>query len=80
MGVRFTHDANGDGPYTAQQFATTSALFRSFDGCGSSSTTAGSCSSFQGCAKPVLDCAYAGLGHALPSSWAADTWSFFKGF
>jgi poly(3-hydroxybutyrate) depolymerase len=81
-GIRFTHDANGDGAYTAQDFATTAALYRSFDSCSAASTQTalGACVSYQACTEPFLECRYPGLGHTLPPSWANETWSFFSAF
>lgn len=76
--IRFTHDVTSDGGYTAQQFATTSALYRAFDGCSStaSAVSPSPCVGYAGCRQPVVECAYGGLGHALPSGWAAESWSF----
>ena len=78
--IRFTHDSNGDGPYSAQQFASTSALYRSFNACTATSvpTSPSPCVSFQGCSKQMVECAYPGLGHSLPSGWGTDTWAFFS--
>jgi len=76
--LRFTHAAASDSGYPAPLFATTSALFRAWAGCSNTTATlAPSCVSYAGCSTPYVECAYAGLGHALPSTWAADTWSFF---
>jgi poly(3-hydroxybutyrate) depolymerase len=81
MGVRFTYDSNGDGPYSAQQFSSTRSLFRSWNQCSTTSAPAGgACSSYQGCTQPFLDCKYPGMGHTLPTGWASDTWSFFSTF
>jgi len=79
--IRFTHDANGDSGYTAQQFDTTSALYRSLDRCSTTSTPTPPvpCESHVGCAEPFIECAYPHLGHSLPTTWAADTWRFFSG-
>lgn len=81
-GIRFTFDPAGDVGYSAQYFATTIALYRSFNGCSSSTTptTVNPCASFNGCTTPLVACPYPGLGHALPPNWAADTWSFFSTF
>jgi poly(3-hydroxybutyrate) depolymerase len=75
--VRFTHDVASDGAFTAQEFATTSQLYRALDSCTTSSSATASCTSYAGCAQPVVDCAYPNLGHALPATWASDTWAFF---
>ena len=81
MGVRFTYDSNGDGPYSAQQFSSTRSLFRSWNSCGTTAVAAGgACQSYQGCAQPFLDCRYPGMGHTVPTGWANDTWSFFSTF
>ncbi len=80
MGIRFTYDPNGDGGYSAQQFASTAALYRSFNACTATGSSGTGCSSVQGCGAPFLDCRYPGMGHTLPANWANDTWSFFAGF
>jgi poly(3-hydroxybutyrate) depolymerase len=82
-GIRFTHDANGDPYYSLQDFTTTSALYRSFNACSTtSSPTAPSppCVAYQGCAEPFIECPYQSLGHTLPSNWGTDTWNFFATF
>lgn len=78
--IRFTHDANGDSGYTAREFETTRALYRALDRCSTDSTPTppAPCESFVGCAQPFIECAYPGLGHSVPPTWAADTWSFFS--
>jgi poly(3-hydroxybutyrate) depolymerase len=82
LGIRFTHDSNGDGAYSLQQFQSTSAVFRSYNGCSSTSspTSVSACASYSGCAQPYLECQYPGLGHNLPGDWATQTWSFFSSF
>jgi polyhydroxybutyrate depolymerase len=79
-GIRFTHDARGDGAYTALQFASTSALQRALNGCGVTASSAGPgpCVAWSGCRQPVVECTYAGLGHALPATWPADSWRFLS--
>jgi poly(3-hydroxybutyrate) depolymerase len=81
-GIRFTHDAQGDTSYSQREFTRTSELYRWFNSCSSSSvaTLPFPCVSYQDCSKPYIECAYAHLGHALPSTWPADTWSFFSTF
>lgn len=81
-GIRFTHDANGDGAYSKQQFTTTSTLYRSFNACSATltDTSPNPCVSYDGCASPFVECSYAGLGHSLPASWASETWAFFSSF
>ncbi len=81
--IRFTHDAsNGDSEYAVPLFATTSSLYRSFNGCQSASTVAtpSPCKAFSGCAQAYVECPYTALGHALPSGWGDDTWAFFEAF
>jgi polyhydroxybutyrate depolymerase len=80
--VRFTHATDGDGPYPAPLFATTSALFRSFAGCTTTSnaTTPSPCVAFDGCAQPYVECPYDGLGHSLPGDYGPETWAFFASF
>jgi len=81
-GIRFTHDVNGDPGYPGPLFATTSALFRSFNGCATTAAPVdpSPCKSFTGCTSPLVECAYSGLGHALPPGWNAETWAFFSTF
>ncbi len=79
--IRFTHDSSpdGDGAYSGTQFASTSRLYREMNAC-SATTTATSpspCVAYQGCRHSLVECAYPGLGHAWPSDWATETWSFF---
>ncbi len=78
--IRFTHATGGDSAYPAPEFATTSALYRSWNTCSSSSTAVSPspCVSYDGCASPLVECSYDGLGHALPSGWGDDTWAFFS--
>lgn len=78
--VRFTHALSDDNAYPPPLFATTSALFRSWNGCSASSTATSPspCRAFDGCRSPLIECAYPGLGHALSSSFGAETWSFFS--
>jgi poly(3-hydroxybutyrate) depolymerase len=78
--IRFTHATTGDFGYPAPLFATTSKLFQSFNRCSAESVAGSqaSCRSFRNCRSPFVECSYDGLGHALPSTWAADTWAFFK--
>ena len=80
--IRFTHDANGDSAYPNPLFATTSELFRSFNGCNDSSTATSPspCASYDGCSNAYVECPYDGLGHALPGGYGDDTWSFFASF
>jgi poly(3-hydroxybutyrate) depolymerase len=80
--IRFTHDADRDVAYTARDFVTTSEFFRNFNSCSSASVAAGggSCVSYQDCSKPLIECSYRGLGHALPQNWAVDTWNFLSSF
>ena len=78
--VRFTHAVSADNAYPSPLFATTSALFRSWNGCSASSsaTSPSPCRAFDGCRSPLVECAYPGLGHALSSGYGAETWSFFS--
>jgi polyhydroxybutyrate depolymerase len=80
--IRFTHDANGDSAYPNPDFQTTSQLFQSWNQCTSSSVpvSPSPCESYDGCDHPFIECPYANLGHALPATWAADTWTFFSSF
>lgn len=78
--VRFTHDSSGDSGYTAQDFDTTSTLYRWLDRCSDASTpmSPDPCKLHVGCAQPFIECAYPHLGHAPPATWATDTWNFFS--
>jgi polyhydroxybutyrate depolymerase len=80
--VRYTHAATSDTSYPAPYFATTSALYRFFNSCRRTSvaTSPTPCVSFQGCARPFIECAYQGLGHSEPGDWAPATWAFFSSF
>lgn len=82
VGIRFTHDANGDTGYPNPLFATTSSLYQFINGCSGTSAPIepNPCKSFAGCSSPYIECPYSGLGHALPSGWSADTWAFFSTF
>ena len=77
--IRFTHQTTADSEYPAPDFATTSALYRSWNACSSQSTAVSPspCESYDSCKSPFVECVYDGLGHALPSGWGNDTWSFF---
>jgi hypothetical protein len=81
-GIRFTFDPKGDVGYSAQAFATTSALYQSLDSCTSMSmaTPVAPCVAFQGCSKPFVQCPYPGLGHTPPPNWALESWNFFATF
>jgi polyhydroxybutyrate depolymerase len=82
--VRFTYDPGGDQAFSAQYFATTSVLYRSLNACPAGAegkpTDNAACVSYEGCASPFFECRYPGMGHALPPTWAADTWRFFSSF
>lgn len=51
---------------------------------GCSATTQASspspCLAYDGCAKPVVYCAYPDMGHTLPQGAGTDTWAFFSSF
>jgi polyhydroxybutyrate depolymerase len=51
-------------------------------GCGSTTaaTTPSPCVAYQGCAEPVIFCAYPNMGHAVPPNGGADAWAFFSTF
>jgi poly(3-hydroxybutyrate) depolymerase len=80
---RFTHDASakGDGVYSGAQFAATRRLYQELAGCGGLpvASAPAPCVAYEGCARTFVECAYENLGHALPASWARDTWEFFAG-
>jgi poly(3-hydroxybutyrate) depolymerase len=82
-GIRFTHDSSGgDSAYAAPLFVTTSLLFQSWNACApfSGTLTANTCTTYKGCANPFTECPYDKLGHATPSGWGADSWTFFSSF
>lgn len=84
--VRFGHAVGGDKEYPAPDFATTSRLFRYFNGCAADSTPAKSssslaCRTYNSCASEYTECEFdTHIGHALPPNWAQDTWDFFSTF
>jgi hypothetical protein len=81
--IRFTHDASGgDSAYPKPLFTTTSQLFQFFSGCPPFTGTIppDACHTYAGCADPFIECPYTNLGHATPSGWGTDTWSFFDSF
>jgi poly(3-hydroxybutyrate) depolymerase len=85
--VRFEHAIDGDGPYPAPDFATTSKLFQSFDACKAtakpvaSPASVTSCVAYDGCKKELVECSFdKSLGHRLPPGWAQGAWDFFKSF
>jgi len=77
--IRFTHATNADDGYPAPLFATTSALYRSWNGCSATATAVNPspCKSYSGCRAPVVECAYDNLGHSIPGGWGNDSWKFF---
>ena len=80
--IRFTHDANGDEYYTKAQFQTTRRLYGEWNGCDSSVAAElnNPCVRYEGCRTPLIACAYVGIGHSIPASWASETWAFFSKF
>jgi polyhydroxybutyrate depolymerase len=78
--LRATYAAGGDGAYTKAEFAAPVDFFRQVHGCSAESDPIdpAPCVSYRGCAEPVIDCAYRGLGHAFPPDFAAATWGFFS--
>ena len=79
--IRFTHNTTGDSGYPAPLFATTTTLYRSFNGCSATATptSPSPCRAFGGCRNPFIDCPYDNLAHATPDGWGRDTWTFFTG-
>jgi len=85
--VRFEHAIDGDGPYPAPYFETTSKLFQSLDSCKATSkpvpspASVTSCVAYDGCKKELVECSFdKSLGHRLPPGWAQGAWDFFKSF
>jgi poly(3-hydroxybutyrate) depolymerase len=85
--IRFEHAAGGDKEYPAPYFATTSRLFQYLNSCSTGSTEVAprtavvACVSYNGCAGEYVECTFDhSIGHALPPTWARDTWDFFSRF
>lgn len=77
--IRMTHDAlNYDSAYRFPFFSTTEDLFRAWNSCTTAQTTVGACKHYTCTGKAFWDCGYTGLGHAIPSTWVADSWAFFS--
>ena len=79
--IRFTHATDGDPALPSPLFASTSALYRSFEGCTATATATSPspCLAYAGCKHPFVECAYPALGHSLPQDWGQDSWAFFTG-
>jgi poly(3-hydroxybutyrate) depolymerase len=78
--IRFSHDASGgDSGYPAPLFTTTSALYRTWNGCAATSkpVSPSPCVAYDGCSSPLVECPIPNLGHSVPGGWGTDTWSFF---
>jgi polyhydroxybutyrate depolymerase len=71
-----------DPQYAQSDFADAVSFERTAHGCSSLSGAVLPlpCIGYHGCDQPVIECKYAGMGHMLPDSWAADTWDFFASF
>lgn len=85
--TRFVHAVDADFAYPAPDFATTSQLFRYFNGCSAqtrkiySSSSVISCITYGSCQSELVECAFdKRIGHALPPNWPQDTWDFFASF
>jgi len=78
--LRATYAARGDGVYSKEQFAASVAFFRQAHHCAAESDPIdpAPCVAYRGCAEPVIDCPYRGLGHAFPADFAEATWGFFS--
>lgn len=85
--LRLTYATND--AYTQAQFDEKIGVFKHGLGCSSASTSAsdnlggtnaGTCKSYQGCAKPLVECVYPNMAHRLPSNFGVATWAFFSSF
>lgn len=75
---RFTGDIAGDVFYSATLMRSTVDMVRAHNGCSLATASIGSpCSEYQWCSARVIECRYAGLGHAIPPNWGTDTWNVF---
>lgn len=76
--LRMTYADND--AYPPAMFADRLAWYRAEQGCSETSgpVEPEPCIAWSGCARPVVACEYAGLGHAWPSDWADETWAFFN--
>jgi hypothetical protein len=82
--VRFEQAVDGDSAYAVPEFATTSQLYQFLNQLSGASKPAPSSNPVRtsraadGCAKEYVECSFSTqIGHALPLSWAQDTWDFF---
>jgi polyhydroxybutyrate depolymerase len=77
---RATYQGRGDGVYSKEEFAASVAFFRQVHGCKAESDpiAPAPCVAYRGCAQPVVDCPYRGLGHGFPADFAEATWAFFS--
>ena len=66
--------------YPPAMFAERIAFYRTEQGCSETSTPIepSPCIAYDDCDQPVIACEYAGLGHAWPADYGAETWKFFS--
>lgn len=80
--------ADNDNVYSASGFRGIVSFFREAHECSDSSTDGpvpagtqnGACRTYNGCQKPVIECIYPDIGHAVPNGWGDDVWSFISSF
>lgn len=84
--LRYEHAETEDAAYPAPDFASTSELFTDLYGCSGEvesveAPTYETGVRGEGCAAPFFEYSFdASIGHALPTDWAADVWTFFSGY
>jgi polyhydroxybutyrate depolymerase len=83
--------SDNDQAYSQQEFGGIIDYYQKAHGCSdgtipgpapgvSTEGAKGSCKTYQGCAAPVIECLYPGMGHAKPELWREDVWNFVKQF
>lgn len=79
---------NADNVYSQDAFAAMVNFYKKAHGCSDSSTPGpeptpsekqGVCKTYNGCAKPVIECVYP-VGHLVPEFWREDVWKFVSQF
>jgi polyhydroxybutyrate depolymerase len=73
---------DADPDYAQSYFADVVDWERTAHGCSDAhdAVSPAPCIAYRSCSKPVIECKYAGMGHARPEDWAAATWNFFASF
>jgi polyhydroxybutyrate depolymerase len=73
---------DGTDAYSEDELVGAVEHYQTAHGCSATTqaSTPSPCLAYDGCAKPVIYCAYPNLGHSLPQTAGADTWAFFSSF